>query len=124
VLDIDLEKASIGSTVILNNIFFDLDKYELKDNSITELKKIIRFLTENPKIRVEIGGHTDNSGSVTYNKQLSEKRALSVYNYLTANGVEKSRLTPKGYGPDQPISPNDTEVSRQLNRRIEFKIVK
>lgn len=124
VLDIDLEKASIGSTVILNNIFFDLDKYELKDNSITELKKIIRFLTENPKIRVEIGGHTDNSGSVTYNKQLSEKRALAVYNYLITNGIEKSRLTPKGYGPDQPISPNDTEASRKLNRRIEFKIIK
>ncbi len=124
VLDVDLEKASIGSTVVLNNIFFDVDKYELKDNSITELRKIIRFLTENPEIRVEIGGHTDNSGSTVYNKQLSEKRAFSVYNYLIANGVSKSRLTPKGYGPDQPIAPNDTEPSRKLNRRIEFKIIK
>ncbi|WP_333821417.1 OmpA family protein [Ohtaekwangia sp.] len=124
VLDVDLEKASIGSRVVLNNIFFDVDKYELKSTSITELKKIIRFLTENPKVRVEIGGHTDNSGAAAYNRSLSEKRALAVYNYLVSNGVDKGRLTPKGYGPDLPIAPNNTEDSRQLNRRIEFKIIK
>jgi len=124
VLDVDLEKAAIGSKVILNNIFFDVDKYELKSNSITELKRIIRFLTENPKVHIEIGGHTDNSGAAAYNRSLSEKRALAVYNYLIANGIDKARLTPKGYGPDQPVAPNDTDVSRQLNRRIEFKITR
>jgi outer membrane protein OmpA-like peptidoglycan-associated protein len=73
---------------------------------------------------VEIGGHTDNSGSDVYNRQLSEKRAMSVYDYLTAAGIDKKRLLLKGYGPDVPVASNDTEEGRQLNRRIEFRIIK
>jgi outer membrane protein OmpA-like peptidoglycan-associated protein len=73
---------------------------------------------------VEIGGHTDNSGSDEYNRQLSEKRALSVYSYLNKYGIDKKRLLLKGYGPDQPIASNDSEEGRQRNRRIEFRIIK
>ena len=124
VINIDLEKATEGSVAILNNIFFDVDKYDLKEKSTTELQKIIRFLMGNPNIRVEISGHTDNSGSAEYNRQLSEKRALSVYAFLTQHGIDKKRLLPKGYGPDQPVASNDAEAGRQQNRRIEFRIIK
>jgi outer membrane protein OmpA-like peptidoglycan-associated protein len=124
VLDIDLEKATEGTTAILQNIFFDVDKYDLKEKSVTELQKILRFLRENPVVRVEISGHTDNSGSAPYNLQLSEKRAQSVYNYLVANGVEPGRLRPKGYGSSRALAANDSDEGRQKNRRIEFKILK
>jgi OOP family OmpA-OmpF porin len=123
-LNIDLDKAKEGTIAVLKNIFFDVDKYELKDKSKTELQKISKFLTDNPNLRVEISGHTDNSGSATYNKQLSERRAKSVYQYLVENGLDQKRLTTKGYGPDQPIADNATEEGRQQNRRIEFKIVR
>lgn len=124
VLDIDLEKAEAGSAVVLNNIFFDVDEYKLKDASIPELHKMITFLQENPAIKVEISGHTDNSGSAAHNRQLSLKRAQSVYDYLVEHGIEKTRLFPKGYGPDQPLAPNETEDQRKLNRRIEFKLIR
>ncbi|MEO8474479.1 MAG: OmpA family protein [Chryseolinea sp.] len=124
VINVDLEKITAGSVAILNNIFFDVDKFELKDKSIPELEKIKGFLMLNPIIRVEIGGHTDNSGAAVYNRQLSEKRSLSVYKFLVDNGIRKERLITKGYGPDHPLDSNDTEEGRQKNRRIEFRIVK
>ncbi|MBA4055154.1 MAG: hypothetical protein C0490_10610 [Marivirga sp.] len=124
IANIDLEKATEGSIAILNNIFFDVDKFDLKEKSIPELKKIIRFLKSNPAIRVEISGHTDNSGAAVYNRQLSEKRAYSVYTYLTQHDIDPKRLIPKGYGPDQPVASNETEQGRQKNRRIEFQIIK
>lgn len=124
VLDIDLEKAAEGTIAVLENIFFDVDKYELKKKSITELQKILTFLKDNPSVKVEIGGHTDNTGSAAYNLQLSEKRAQSVNNYLIENGIKPERLSPKGYGPNQPIADNDFEEGRQKNRRIEFKIIR
>jgi OmpA-OmpF porin, OOP family len=83
----------------------------------------LRFLNENSKVRVEIRGHTDNLGSVQHNRQLSEKRALSVYNYLISKGIDKNRLHFKGFGPDNPVATNDSEEGRQLNRRIEFVII-
>jgi OmpA-OmpF porin, OOP family len=124
VINVELEKVTEGSAEVLNNLFFDVDKYELKDKSKAELTKLVRFLSENPKVRIEIGGHTDNSGSRDYNLQLSQKRANSVYQYLQENGVDKRRLVVKGYGPDRPRQKNDTESGRQENRRIEFTIVR
>ncbi len=123
-LNIDLEKATEGTSVVLENIFFDLDKYELKEKSITALQKISRFLMENPGVRVEISGHTDNSGSDTYNKDLSQKRAHSVYTHLVKNGIDPKRLITKGYGSERPIADNANESGRQRNRRIEFKIIR
>lgn len=123
IINIDLEKATEGSIAVLNNIFFDVDKFDLKQKSIPELEKMVRFLKSNPAIRVEIGGHTDNSGAAVYNRQLSEKRALSVHTYLIQKGIDKQRLVPKGYGPDQPVATNETELGRQKNRRIEFRII-
>lgn len=124
ILDIELERATEGTTSVLQNIFFDVDKYDLKDKSITELDKILRFLKENPSFNVEIGGHTDNVGSEAYNLQLSDRRAQSVYNYLIDNGIDSRRLTPKGYGSTRPLADNTTESGRQRNRRIEFKLLK
>jgi OmpA-OmpF porin, OOP family len=123
IINIDLEKATEGSIAVLNNIFFDVDKFDLKEKSIPELEKMVRFLKSNPAIRVEIGGHTDNSGAAVYNRQLSEKRALSVHTYLIQHGIDKKRLVPKGYGPDQPVATNESELGRQRNRRIEFRII-
>jgi len=120
--NIELEPALKGSVSVLKNIFFDVDMYDLKEKSITELQKVIRFLTENPQIKVEISGHTDNTGNQAYNQQLSEKRAQSVYSYIIENGINPKRLTRKGYGSSNPITPNDTEEGRQQNRRIEFTI--
>jgi outer membrane protein OmpA-like peptidoglycan-associated protein/tetratricopeptide (TPR) repeat protein len=124
VVNIDLERATEGSMAVLNNIFFDVDKYELKSKSIPELEKIVRFMQENPNIKVEISGHTDNSGQPSYNKQLSEKRALAVFHYLTQKGIASSRLSHIGHGPDKPLADNTTEEGRQQNRRIEFRIIK
>ena len=124
IINMDLEKITAGSVAILNNIFFDVDKFELKEKSSQELQKIIKLLRDNPGIRVEISGHTDNSGSPEHNRQLSEKRAQSVFTFITQNGIDKARLLPKGHGPDQPIASNETEAGRQQNRRIEFRIIR
>lgn len=123
VINIELEKAAAGSMAVLNNIFFDVDKYDLKSKSLPELQKVIRFLNENPKIRVEVSGHTDNSGSADYNKQLSQRRALAVTTYLTQMGIDKNRIIPYGYGPDKPVASNDSEDGRRQNRRIEFRLI-
>jgi outer membrane protein OmpA-like peptidoglycan-associated protein len=117
-----LDKAISGSVSVLKNLFFDIDKYELKEKSLTELEKIVLFLTENPTITIEISGHTDNTGNATYNQQLSERRALSVYNYLINRGIEPKRLVAKGFGMTRPVADNATEEGKQLNRRIEFLI--
>lgn len=124
VLDVDLEKAEAGSVAVLNNIFFDFNSFELTPHSEPELQKLVTFLKENTLLKVEIGGHTDNVGSAAYNRQLSLKRAQSVFNYLVENGIPSARLITKGYGPDQPVAPNESEEQRKLNRRIEFKLVR
>lgn len=124
ILNIDLDKIKEGSTAVLENIFFDFDKYDLKENSLVELQKVERFLIENPAIRVEISGHTDNSGTLVYNKQLSQKRAFAVYKYFVDRGISPSRLIAKGYGSERPIADNQSESGKQQNRRIEFKLLR
>ena len=122
-LFIDLEKIELGNSVVLKNIFFDTDKSDIIDESIQELVKLIDFLSENISIRIEISGHTDNVGDSKHNMVLSENRAKSVCDFLTNNGIEKSRLTYKGFGDTQPIKQNNTDENRSKNRRTEFKII-
>lgn len=122
-LFIDLEKIELGNSVVLKNIFFDTDKSDIIDESIQELVKLIDFLSENISIRIEISGHTDNVGDSKHNMVLSENRAKSVCDFLTNNGIEKSRLTYKGFGDTQPIKQNNTDENRAKNRRTEFKII-
>lgn len=123
VVDIPLQRAKSGASMVLNNIFFDYGKFEIKPESLSELEKVSQFLTDNPKIKIEISGHTDNQGTEQSNQILSEKRAQSVSEYLVSKGVAKPRVKAIGYGSKKPIMNNDTEQNRQVNRRIEFRIL-
>jgi len=122
--DIILKKIAAGAEVVLNNIFFDFNKATLRPESKTELQNVIEFLQQNPNISLEISGHTDNVGSYEYNLNLSEKRAQAVVDYLIQQGIPSNRLVFKGYSFTKPIASNATEEGRQLNRRVEFKIIK
>jgi hypothetical protein len=121
--DIPLQPIRDGESVVLRNIFFQHDSHELLDQSVTELTTLLELMVKNPFMRIEIGGHTDNTGTLAYNKNLSEKRALSVYNYLVENGIDPRRLSYKGYANQNPIATNDTEEGRAQNRRTEFKVI-
>ncbi len=121
--DIPLSPIKKGEKTILKNIFFDTDSYTLKPESKSELQNLLQFLKNNPKVRIEIGGHTDNTGNEAHNKLLSLKRAKSVYNYLINKNIDKSRIVSKGYGSQFPIDTNNTEKGKQNNRRTEFKIL-
>ena len=121
--DVPLQPIEIGKKVILRNIFFDFDKYILKPESNAELQKLVQFLTQNSKLKIEIGGHTDKKGTAEYNNQLSTNRAKAVYDYLVEHSIDKKRLSFAGYGFSQPIATNETKEGRALNRRTEFKIV-
>ncbi len=123
VINIELEKLRSGSVTVLNNIFFEFDSYELTPNSLPELDKVVRFLLEDTKASIEIGGHTDATGSNTYNQQLSERRANTVANYLVKKGIPQKRVFFKGYGSSKPVAPNTSEMGQKLNRRIEFRVL-
>jgi outer membrane protein OmpA-like peptidoglycan-associated protein/YHS domain-containing protein len=121
--NIFLNKADVGTKVVLRNIFFDFGKSTLRSESVAELNQLKKVLEENPTIKIEISGHTDNVSSDEYNLKLSENRAKAVVEHLLQNGVAKERLSYKGYGKSQPVASNDTEEGRQENRRVEFKIL-
>lgn len=121
--DILLEPVRIGAKIILENIYFEFDKYELLPESKYELNRIITLMNQNPYINVEISGHTDNLGEQDYNLELSYKRSESVSNYLIKHGIKAKRLASKGYGCSKPIDSNDTNEGRSKNRRVEFKIL-
>jgi OmpA-OmpF porin, OOP family len=122
--DLELVPIEIGQTVRLNNLFFDFDKSILRDESFPELDRVVKMMNENPDIVIEISGHTDDKGSIEYNQKLSEARAKAVVEYILQKNIDKKRLEFKGYGKTKPITDNDTEVGRQLNRRVEFIIIK
>jgi outer membrane protein OmpA-like peptidoglycan-associated protein/YHS domain-containing protein len=120
---VTLKNIKIGSNIVLNNIFFDFDKYSLRGESKPELDRVVAVLKNNPKIKIEIQGHTDNKGSSSYNLKLSQDRAKSVVDFLISAGIQKERLSYTGYGFTKPVASNDSEESRQKNRRIEFKVL-
>lgn len=118
-----LKKATVGTSIVLKNIFFDTDKAILRPESINELERLIKLLNEND-INIEIAGHTDSQGSDSYNQQLSHRRAKAVVDYLIKHKIAAKRLTYKGYGEVKPIDTNETAEGRQNNRRTEFTITK
>lgn len=122
-MNIKLQPIQVGETVVLKNIFFETASYALKDESKVELEKLYRFLSQNQLIHIEIGGHTDNIGDKQSNVTLSSNRALAVYNYLLEKGIDKIRLSYKGYGDSKPIAANDSDANRSLNRRTDFTII-
>lgn len=111
-----------GQSVILKNVFFDTDAYNLQPVSHTELNRLVQLLSENPKLKIEIGGHTDSIGTSTHNIELSGRRAKSVYEYIVGKGIDKQRLSYKGYGSTRPIADNKTPQGRAANRRTEFVV--
>ncbi|MEX2593413.1 MAG: OmpA family protein [Anditalea sp.] len=121
-MKIQLIPVASGEQFIFENLFFDFDKAELKPESISSLKRLNNFLTENPSLSIIILGHTDNVGLPAYNEELSLKRAESVKDYLESNGILPDRLKIQGMGDKQPLSPNDSEENRALNRRIEILV--
>jgi outer membrane protein OmpA-like peptidoglycan-associated protein len=122
-LDFPLKKLEVGNIVVLKNIFFDSDRSEIRKESENELERLVKLLSENQTMRIEIASHTDDQGTTEYNEKLSENRSKSVVSYLLSKGVSPSRLVAKGYGESKPIDTNDTEAGRQNNRRTEFKIL-
>ncbi len=123
-LSIPLQQINVGNFVVLKNIFFDTDSYNLKQESKTELLSFVKFMQQNSTIHFEIGGHTDNIGNAAYNLKLSTNRAKAVYEFLIANGIDANRLTYKGFGDTKPCVANDTEEHRAQNRRTQLNITK
>jgi tetratricopeptide (TPR) repeat protein len=118
-----LNPIKVGEKMQLSNVFYEVDSWQLKKESMTELDNLAVLLSENKALRMEIGGYTDSTGSDEYNKGLSEKRALSVVNYLISNGISSDRLRYKGYGNTSPKGDNITVEGRKLNRRTEAKVL-
>ncbi|KAA0990813.1 OmpA family protein [Dyadobacter aurulentus] len=113
-----------GQIVRLNNIFFATGKATLNRESFPELDRIAISMAENKTLAIELGGHTDNTGSAAFNLELSQNRADTVREYLIGKGIEPDRVASKGYGETVPVAKNDTPEGQQLNRRVEFKILK
>lgn len=127
---VEMEKVKTGSVLVLRNLFFDFDKWNLKNESKTELNRALDVLNEYPDVKIQIEGHTDSRGSVSYNQILSEKRANSVKEYLIMKGFPADRIVDViGYGESRPIEPNENEdgsdnpEGRAHNRRVEFRLV-
>lgn len=122
-LDVYLEPISSGAAIVLNNLFFPTGKYSLEGKSKTELNKLVQFLNLNKSVKIEISGHTDDVGEPGANLTLSKKRAIAVVEYLNQKGISRNRIIATGFGEAKPIVKNDTGENRQLNRRIELKII-
>ncbi|MES2591998.1 MAG: OmpA family protein [Bacteroidota bacterium] len=123
VKDVALKNVSVGSKIILKNIFFDYGKSTLRPESTSELERLTKLLNDVPTLKIEISGFTDSKGSAEFNQKLSENRSKAVVDYLVKAGIAADRLTFVGYGKEQPIATNETDDGRQLNRRTEFKIL-
>ncbi|MCS6799747.1 MAG: OmpA family protein [Myxococcota bacterium] len=113
--------AILRPRLVLDGITFEFDSAVIRPESEATLQRALQILRDNPDVRVEIGGHTDNQGNPGYNRRLSEARAQSVRDWLVRHGIEAARLTVRGYGHTQPVASNDTEEGRAQNRRIEFR---
>ncbi len=123
-LEIPLQPIDTGYTIELKNVFFDVNKWDLKPESKAELEKVVAFLKSNPSLKVEFGGHTDNSGDKAFNKTLSANRAKAVYDYVIQNGgIAATRLSYKGYSDTKPKVPNDSPENKAKNRRTELKVL-
>lgn len=123
IIDIGLQPLEANASIILNNIFFDVNRFELRQESIAELDRVVQLLKENPSVKIMISGHTDNTGKAADNSKLSNSRAKSVVDYLISKGIESSRLQYKGLGSAQPVSENNTEEGRTRNRRTELTVI-
>ena len=122
-IDIPLQPIEANAAIVLKNIFFESNKYELKPESQVELDKVVQLLKDNPTVKIQINGHTDNSGNASDNITLSGNRAKSVTSYLISKGIDAGRLSSKGWGDTQPVASNATPEGRAQNRRTELKVI-
>ena len=118
-----LEPIASNASVVLKNIFFEVNKYELNPESQTELDNLVRLLNENPTMEIEISGHTDNVGKPSDNMILSNNRAKAVVNFLISKKINPARLVAKGFGETKPLADNKTEAGRLQNRRTEMRVI-
>ena len=121
--DIPLQPLETGAAIILKNIFFDTKKFDLKPESISELDKIVLLLNDNPKLKIQISGYTDNVGIAKDNLLLSNNRAKGVVGYLLSKGITVTRLSYKGFGATKPLAENNSETGKALNRRTELSVI-
>lgn len=122
IVDIPLQPIETGASIILKNIFFDVNKFQLKQESLTELDNVVLMLNENPAIRIQISGHTDNVGKDADNSALSQNRAKAVMGYLLSKNIDPKRITYKGFGATKPVASNDNDAGKALNRRTELAV--
>ena len=121
--DFYLQRIEVGTKVVLENIYFQTGKSVLTTESYEPLNQVAKFMENNGTVRLEISGHTDNTGSVSINTKLSQARAKAVVDYLVGQKIDKSRFEYVGYADSQPVAPNDTPEGREMNRRVEFKVL-
>jgi outer membrane protein OmpA-like peptidoglycan-associated protein len=120
---VELQPIKENTIVILENLLFDFDKATLQNDSAQSLLELEKLMKENPSVEIEITGHTDNKGSQSYNRRLSERRARTVYDLMVQRGVDPKRMSYDGVGSREPIESNATEEGRAINRRVEFRII-
>jgi OmpA-OmpF porin, OOP family len=121
-LVIDIQNIRPDSLILLKNVYFETDRYEILDASYPELNRLLKFMKENLAVRIFIEGHTDNTGTNQYNQELSEQRARSVAEFLFSNDIGPERISMAGYGADRPVGDNSTVKGREMNRRVGFRI--
>jgi outer membrane protein OmpA-like peptidoglycan-associated protein len=122
-LELDVQEVTASKNIVLNNINFESGKTNFNVASSTDLDKLIQFLKDNPSLKLEIQGHTDNVGTAVGNVKLSQARANSIVNYLVKKGIESNRLFAKGYGSSKPLASNTSSDGKAQNRRVEMKLV-
>ena len=122
-IDIPLQPLEANATIVLKNIFFDPNKYNLMPESDAELDQVVQLMKDNPTLKIQINGHTDNSGKPTDNITLSENRARAVTTFLIARGIVATRLVAKGWGDTKPVADNSTPEGRAKNRRTELTVI-
>jgi outer membrane protein OmpA-like peptidoglycan-associated protein len=122
-LKVELIPVASGEEFVFENVFFDFDKFDLKSESLTSLKRLQKFLLENPNVNIMISGHTDNIGNQGYNQVLSLQRAKSVQNFLVKAGLHPGRVMVEGKGDKEPLLPNTSPENQALNRRITVRVL-
>lgn len=123
-MNFKLQPIEVGAVVNLKNVLFELGSTTLLEESYSELNVVVDFLKSNPKVEIELEGHTDNRGDTKKNLVLSQQRVDKIKSYLVSKGISARRIKGEGYGGSRPIATNNTEEARKLNRRVEFRILK
>ena len=119
-----LDLLILEKSIVLDNIYYDLSKADIRSDAASELDKLVKILKDNPSIRIELSSHTDSRSSDDFNLTLSQQRAQSAVDYLVLQGIAADRLVAKGYGETQLLIQNaQTEEEHQTNRRTEFKVI-